>query len=54
MLDLQALISIHPVFNVTLLKKYYGDQLIPKVVQVKDDAEHKIDSILHYWGYLYH
>ena len=27
-----------PVFNVSLLKKYYGDRLLPKVVQVEDDA----------------
>ena len=37
-LDLPASMSIHPVFNVSLLKKYYGDRLLPKVVQVKDDA----------------
>ena len=53
-LDLPASMSINPVFNVSLLKKYYGDRLLPKVVQVKDDAEYKIDSILLHWGRLYH
>ena len=47
-LDLPASISIHPVFNVLLLRKYYGDRLLPKAVQVKDDAEYKIDLILHH------
>ena len=51
-LDLPASISIDPVFNVSLLKKHYGDKLIPKAVQVKDDAKYKIDSILHHWGHL--
>ena len=53
-LDLPASMSIHPVFNISLLKKYYRDRLLPKVVQVEDDAEYKIDSILHHWGHLYH
>ena len=42
--------SIHPVFNVSLLRKYYGDRLLPKVVQVEDDAEYEIDLILHHQG----
>ena len=37
--------SIHPVFNASLLKKYYGERLLPKVVQVNDDTEYKIDLI---------
>ena len=47
-LDLPVSMSVHPVFNVSLLRKYYGDRLLPKVVQVEDDAEYEIDSILHY------
>ena len=33
-LDLPASISIHPVLDVSLLKNYYGDTLLPKVAQV--------------------
>ena len=45
-LDLPASISVHPVFNVSLLKNYYGDILQPKTVQVEDDVRiHEIDSI---------
>ena len=54
LLDLPASISIHPVFNVLLLKKHYGDRLLPKVVQVKDDPEYEIDSILYHRGHLRH
>ena len=49
-LDLLAFISVYPVFNVSLLKKYYRDRLLPKAVQVKDNAEYEIDSILHHQG----
>ena len=49
-LDLLASISVHPVFNILLLRKYYGDRLLPKVVQVEDNAEYKIDLILHHQG----
>ena len=45
-LDLPALISVHPVFNSSLLKNCYGDRLLPKVVQIEDDAKYKKDSIL--------
>ena len=31
-LDLQASMSVHPVFTVSLLKNYYVDQLLPKAV----------------------
>ena len=47
-LDLPVSMSIHPVFNVLLLRKYYGDRLLPKAVQVRDDVEYTIDSILHH------
>ena len=53
-LDLPASMSVHPVFNVSLLRKYYGDRLLPKVVQVEDDAEYEIDSILHHRGRPHH
>ena len=53
-LDLPVSMSVHPVFNVLLLRKYYGDRLLPKVVQVKDDAEYKIDSILRHRGHPHH
>ena len=47
-LDLLASMSIHLVFNISLIKKYYGDRLLPKAVQVKDDAKYEIDSILYH------
>ena len=53
-LDLTASISIHIVFNVSLIKKYYGDRFLPNAVQVEDDAEYKIESILYHQGCLYH
>ena len=46
--------SVHPVFNVLLLRKHYGDRLLPKAVQVEDDAKYKIDSILCHQGYPHH
>ena len=50
-LDLPASMSMHPVFNVSLLKKYLGDRLPLKAGQVEDDVEYKIDSILCHWGH---
>ena len=47
-LDLPASMSVHPVFNVLLLRKYYGDRLLPKVIQVEDDAKYEIDSIIYH------
>ena len=47
-LGLPDSISVHPVFNVWLFKKYYRDRLLPKVVQVEDDAKYEINSILHH------
>ena len=47
-LDVPALISIQPVFIISLLKKYYGDQLLPIALQIEYDAEYKIDFILHH------
>ena len=45
-LDLPASISVYPVFNVSLLKKYYRDRLLPMAVHINDDTKYKIDSIL--------
>ena len=53
-LDLPVSMSIHPVFNGLLLRKYYRDRLLPKAVQVKDDTEYKIDSILCQRGHPHH
>ena len=53
-LDLLVSISVHPVFNVLLLRKYYRDRLLPKAVQVKDDAKYEIESILHQQGRPHH
>ena len=53
-LDLPALMSVDPVFNVSLLKKYYGDRLLPKVVQVENNAKYKANSILCHWGHPHH
>ena len=53
-LDLLVSMSIHPVFNVSLLRKYYRDRLLPKVVQVEDDAKYEIELILHHQGHPYH
>ena len=53
-LDLPDSMSVHPVFNVSLLKKYYRDRLLTKVVQVEDDADYEINSILHHWGHPHH
>ena len=53
-LDLPASMSVHPVFNVSLLRKYYVDRLLPKAVQVKDDAKYEIDSILRHRGHPRH
>ena len=47
-LGLPASMSVHPVFSVSLVRKYYRDRLLTKVVQVEDDANYKIDSILHH------
>ena len=49
-LELPASMSVHPVFNISLLRKYYEDRLLPKVVQVEDE----IDSILCHQGHLRH
>ena len=47
-LDLPASMSKYPVFSISLLKKYYGDRLVHKAVQVEDDTEYKIDLVLHH------
>ena len=38
-LDLTGLMSMYSVFNVSLLQKYYLDQLLQNTVQVKDNIE---------------
>ena len=53
-LALPASMSIYPVFNISLLRKYYRDRLLPKAVQVEDDAEYEIDSILCHQGRPHH
>ena len=39
-------IKAHPVFNMTLLKRYYGQCLIPNPISVEDDAEYEVEEIL--------
>ena len=45
-LDLPVSISVHQVFNVSLLRKHYRGRLLPKAVQVEDNTRYEIDLIL--------
>ena len=53
-LDSPASMSVYPTFNVSLLKKYFKDRLLPKAVQAEDDAEYEIDSILYHQKLSHH
>ena len=42
-LDLTVQMQVCLEFNVSLLKKYFKYRLLPKVVQVEDDADYGIE-----------
>ena len=41
-LELPLVIKVHPVFNVALLKKYYGNCLLLNPILVDNNAEYEV------------
>ena len=42
-LELLPGIKVHPTFNIALLKKYHGQNLLPNLILVDDNAEYKAE-----------
>ena len=49
-LELPPALTIHPVFNTSLLKKYTGDRLVPEPVLLDGSLEYEVESILAHRG----
>ena len=49
-LDLLVALRIHPVFNVLLLWWYTGDRMLPALLEVNNEIEYIINSIVWHWG----
>ena len=43
-------IGVYPLFNMALLKKYPGSQLLLKLILVDNNAEHKVQQTLKCYG----
>ena len=48
-LDLPVALRVHPVFNVWLLR-YMGDRMLLALLEVNDETEYVLDSILWHRG----
>ena len=53
-LELPPGMKVHPVFKVGLLKRYYGQCLIPNPILVDDNAKYKVEQILKHCGHPRH
>ena len=49
-LELPPGMKIHPIFNVTLLKRYHGQHLLPNPISIDGNAEYKVEQILKHYG----
>ena len=49
-LELPPAMTVHPVFNVSLLKQYKGTRLLPSAIQLDDEAEYEVEAILKHRG----
>lgn len=49
-LQLPPALKVHPVFNVALLKPYFGDHLVPAEVEIDGVREYEVEAILRHRG----
>ena len=49
-LDLPVALRVHPVFNVSLLRRYTGDRMLPAPVAIHDETEYVVDHIVCHQG----
>ena len=49
-LELPPGMKVHPLFNVALLKRYYGQCLIPNMILVDDDAKYEVKKTFKHCG----
>ena len=49
-LDLPVALRVHPVFNVSLLRRYTGDRMLPAPVAIDDKIEYVVDRIVRHRG----
>ena len=49
-LDLPVALRVHPVFNVSLLRRYTGDRMLPTPVAIDDETEYVVDRIVRHQG----
>ena len=53
-LELQPGMKVYPVFNIALLKRYYGQCLLLNPISVDGDAEYEVEEILKHRGHPRH
>ena len=49
-LDLPMTMKVHPVFNVSLFRLYYGVYSPPGPIIIEGEAEYEVDHIIHHRG----